>query len=242
MTNKSVDNLLVAGKTMAQSFQANAAIRLHPIEFSSGIGAGAAAATMVLQGITDTRTLVARYADVQKRVVKYAPIDWTVDGVRYPRPGDGTDPDAGGGTGSSDLFCPPTTQADASLKMCVDQNNAYGPFTNEMVVACQAAGGGDPCTATREFTIDGHPVRVPRWARAFAVSLRGNGFCMRGSHPDAVFPDYCVEEPGQSDSGGREVYGPFPIPLVSKCIQAGGGDACYANRWSYAFFKSLMGK
>jgi|GEM_PF-596154 len=242
MTNKSVDNLLVAGKTMAQSFQANAAIRLHPIEFSSGIGAGAAAATMVLQGIANTRTLVARYAEVQARVVKYAPVDWTVNGVTYPRPSEAVDPVSGGGaTGSPALFCPPTTQADASLKMCVDQNNAYGPFTNEMVSACLAANGGDACTATHEFTIDGHPVRVPRWGRAFAVSLRGNGFCMRGSHPDEVFPDYCVEEPWQSASGFREVYGPFPMSLVSKCVQAGGGDPCYANRWNYAFFKALMG-
>ncbi|MFW5741516.1 MAG: FAD-dependent oxidoreductase, partial [Myxococcota bacterium] len=106
LTNKSVDNLLVAGKTMAQSFQANAAIRLHPIEYSSGIGAGAAAATMVLQNIDDTQTLLGRYADVQARVTRYAPIDWTVNGTQYPRPGEAMDPVPGGGEEGA-LFCPP---------------------------------------------------------------------------------------------------------------------------------------
>jgi hypothetical protein len=239
LTNDRVENLLVAGKTMAQSFKANAAIRLHPIEYSSGIGAGAAAATMVLQNVADTRTLVGRYADVQSRVVKYAPIDWTVSGTTYPRPGDAMD-SPGGSTGIVELFCPPGTQPNATLRMCFDAENAYGPFTKEMVDGCVNGGGDSACTATTEFVIDGRKVNLPRWGRAFAIGLRGNGTCMAGSHPDGTFSDYCVEESSQSASGNREVYGPFPTELVQKCVQASGGDACYANRWGYPFFAALM--
>lgn len=43
MTAEGVNNLLVPGKSMAQSFLANAATRLHPTEWSSGVAAGAAA-------------------------------------------------------------------------------------------------------------------------------------------------------------------------------------------------------
>lgn len=44
LTNSKIPNLLVAGKTMAQSFLANSATRLHPIEFSTGTAAGVTAA------------------------------------------------------------------------------------------------------------------------------------------------------------------------------------------------------
>jgi hypothetical protein len=42
-TDQDAGNLLVAGKTMAQSFFYNSASRLHPAEWSSGVAAGAAA-------------------------------------------------------------------------------------------------------------------------------------------------------------------------------------------------------
>ncbi len=51
-TNRDVDNLLVAGKTMAQTFLVNAATRLHPIEFASGTGAGVMAAYMQQKQLT----------------------------------------------------------------------------------------------------------------------------------------------------------------------------------------------
>lgn len=241
LTNRDVDNLLVAGKTMAQSFQANAAIRLHPIEFSSGIGAGAAAATMVLDGIPDTGALVDSYASVQSRVLRYAPVDWTIQGQRFPRPGDPVEPVFSGG--NPELSCPPGTQANASLKMCFDQNNAFGPFTSRMVEKCEQAGGGDGCHATQSFTFDGGvSIDFPRWGRDFAIALRGTGPCPDGAQRDTAYPDYCVEEAADSASGNREVYGPFPLPLVERCIQASGGTACRRNRWSYGFFANLMSR
>lgn len=40
LTVDKIPNLLVSGKTMSQSFHANAATRLHPSEWSSGLSAG----------------------------------------------------------------------------------------------------------------------------------------------------------------------------------------------------------
>jgi hypothetical protein len=48
ITFEGMDNLLVAGKSMSQSFLANAATRLHPIEWVSGTAAAAAAYGMIV--------------------------------------------------------------------------------------------------------------------------------------------------------------------------------------------------
>ncbi len=81
LTNREVPNLLVAGKTMAQSFLANAALRLQPIEFSSGIGAGAAASVLVKNGAQSTQWGLNNVEKIQTVVKKYAPIDWVLDGA-----------------------------------------------------------------------------------------------------------------------------------------------------------------
>jgi len=83
LTNKSFDNLLVAGKTMAQSFHANAATRLHPIEWSSGIAAGVAAAHMNQYQISSELALK-NIADIQARIAKRQPINWTLGSRVYP--------------------------------------------------------------------------------------------------------------------------------------------------------------
>jgi hypothetical protein len=84
LTNRDVNNLLVAGKTMAQSFLANAATRLQPIEWSSGTAAGAAAAHMARWGLSSRAALDA-IADIQTVVKARTPIDWTIGGTVYPR-------------------------------------------------------------------------------------------------------------------------------------------------------------
>ena len=50
-------NLLVAGKTMSQSFHANSNTRLHPSEFSSGVAAGGTAVLMVRNAWTSADAL-----------------------------------------------------------------------------------------------------------------------------------------------------------------------------------------
>ena len=237
LTNRDVPNLLVAGKTMAQSFLANSALRLQPIEFSSGIGAGAAAAVLIKNGAADTQWGLNNLGLIQSVVKKYAPIDWTVNGVVYPQVANQVSP-----VDTTQSFCPPGSQADRVLGFCVDEKvgNAYGPFTKKMTDDCTRFGGGPACFETMRFVIDGRSVNVPRWSLSFAVNLRGSGTCMNGSLRDSKYPNFCVEESSQSRSGVREVYGPFPATLISRCLAGRGGDACYSNRWSYTYFDGMM--
>jgi hypothetical protein len=69
--------MLVAGKTMAQSFMANSATRLHPTEWSTGTAAGVAAAYMAKSGKTSRQALES-IDEIQKLVAEKTPIDWTV--------------------------------------------------------------------------------------------------------------------------------------------------------------------
>ena len=84
LTNERSGNLLVAGKTMAQSFLANAATRLHPIEWSTGTAAGVSAAAMSRNGWT-ARQAFEHVADLQALIKAKTPIDWTIDGETYPK-------------------------------------------------------------------------------------------------------------------------------------------------------------
>ena len=49
LTAKHIDNLVIPGKGMAQTFLANAGTRLHPTEWSTGVAAGAAAYIMATE-------------------------------------------------------------------------------------------------------------------------------------------------------------------------------------------------
>lgn len=77
LTNRSCPNLLVAGKTMAQTFMANSATRLHPIEWSTGAAAGVTAAYMAKEAKSSAQAL-AEVELIQERVREYTPIDWTL--------------------------------------------------------------------------------------------------------------------------------------------------------------------
>lgn len=78
LTNQQFGNLLVAGKTMAQTFVANSATRLHPIEWSSGTAAGVAAAEMARSASTSSE-LLGRVGELQLRVKARQPVDWTIE-------------------------------------------------------------------------------------------------------------------------------------------------------------------
>jgi hypothetical protein len=77
LTHHKLENLLVAGKTMAQSFMANSATRLHPIEWSTGTAAGVAAAFMARTGKT-SREMFESIEELQVQVRKFTPIDWSL--------------------------------------------------------------------------------------------------------------------------------------------------------------------
>lgn len=78
-TNSKVSNLLVAGKTMAQTFHVNSATRLHPIEFASGTGAGALASFMSQSQVTSHFVVKSQkhIELVQQRIKKYQPLAWS---------------------------------------------------------------------------------------------------------------------------------------------------------------------
>ncbi|WP_197527712.1 FAD-dependent oxidoreductase [Posidoniimonas polymericola] len=78
LTNRDFDNLLVAGKTMAQTFLANSAVRLHPSEWSSGCAAGAAAAFLAKSGLS-TPDGLQQIGVLQEIVSRHTPTDWTID-------------------------------------------------------------------------------------------------------------------------------------------------------------------
>lgn len=76
LTHRDFDNLLVAGKTMAQSFMANSATRVHPVEWSSGTAAGVIAAFMASKNAT-TSEVLRSIEQVQKLIKAKTPIDWS---------------------------------------------------------------------------------------------------------------------------------------------------------------------
>ena len=77
LTNRRFDNLLVAGKTMAQTFLANAATRLHPIEWSSGTACGVVAADLAASGAT-TAQACDDFERLRRKVARHTPVDWTL--------------------------------------------------------------------------------------------------------------------------------------------------------------------
>jgi hypothetical protein len=73
-------NVLVSGKTMAQSFYANSVTRLHPSEWSSGSAAGTGAVLMAVNNWTSAdvyRNISALRSIVNSSTVGL-PIDWTL--------------------------------------------------------------------------------------------------------------------------------------------------------------------
>jgi len=80
LMNDSFDNLVVAGKTMAQDFATNSASRLHPIEFSSGTAAGVVAHYMT-EFVLSTKSILnspsdGAYTAIATRLGRHQPIDW----------------------------------------------------------------------------------------------------------------------------------------------------------------------
>jgi len=78
LTVDGAPNMLVAGKLMATSFFANAAMRLHPEEWVSGEAAGVAAALMVANKWGTTLVAYENIAVVQQALLERgAPLNWT---------------------------------------------------------------------------------------------------------------------------------------------------------------------
>lgn len=76
LTHYKFENFLVAGKTMAQSFLANSATRLHPIEWSSGTAAGVSAAYMAKHKLSSRESL-RKIEELQALIGRHTPTRWT---------------------------------------------------------------------------------------------------------------------------------------------------------------------
>jgi hypothetical protein len=88
LTNKNVANLLVGGFTMAQSFMVNSALRMHPEEFQVGVAVGVTAAYMASTNLSSTKEALATsvVSQIQQRIKKYAPLEWTHSPSPSPHP------------------------------------------------------------------------------------------------------------------------------------------------------------
>jgi hypothetical protein len=86
MTNRDIDNLIVIGKTMAQSFLVNSATRLHPVEFSIGQAAGVVGSYAVQNNLQSVAEMLSEehLKRVQSMVKEFTPTSWTINGTRYP--------------------------------------------------------------------------------------------------------------------------------------------------------------
>jgi len=86
MTNRDIDNLVVIGKTMAQSFLVNSATRLHPVEFSIGQAAGVVGTYAVQNNLQSVSEMLKEdhLRRVQSIVKVFTPTSWTINGTRYP--------------------------------------------------------------------------------------------------------------------------------------------------------------
>ena len=79
LTVDNAPNLLVAGKSIASSFYANAALRLHPEEWSSGVAAGVSAALMSVNAWTSTGEAMMNVHRIREQLESMgAPLRWTL--------------------------------------------------------------------------------------------------------------------------------------------------------------------
>ena len=84
LTIENVENMLVSGKIMAQSFLANAATRLHPVEWASGVAAGVAAVGMASSTIKwdSVRDIYENHIEELQSMLQSpevaSPLEWTL--------------------------------------------------------------------------------------------------------------------------------------------------------------------
>jgi FAD dependent oxidoreductase len=242
LTNRSTSNMLVAGKSIAQSLKAGAGTRLQPGEASTGTAAGVSAAYMVKKGLTNVYDIAMPKApstystvisEIQTAIKKYQNIDWTIAGVKYP-------------SANENLkkvrfmyFCPTETIPDLAEGYCVGANDAYGPFSEKMEQDCIANKGGTVCTDLKTFQVNDLSISATRYAKKFARALRKTDECLSGTVKDSILTDFCV----QTNSGGvKQIFGPFTYGDIKQCRLKGGGNSCFANRYSYNFIKDVLGK
>jgi len=239
LTNRNFGNLLVGGKTMAQSFMANSASRVHPVEFSSGIAAGAAAAFMVRQSLSSTRECLSRISELQAAIKKYAPIDWTIEEMVFPLPGETLPPIP------SSPLCPANSWWDSGFGFCLNQTHVFGPFPAAMSAKCEALFPSEACRELNDVIIHDRVVSVPVWKRSVFQECRGDGPCPEGTLLSFENLGFCVEEGEERREGtGREglAFGMFGEELALRCLLETpySEDVCFVLAWPLSLLLSLV--
>jgi len=109
----------------------------------------------------------------------------------------------------ADFYCPAGTTLVSGPHVCASSTEVVGPFPKAMIAACKRAGGGSACDGAR-------------WARGFALDLRGGGQCPAGTTLDAA-TGYCAD--------GNDIFGPFLKTHVERCKQTSSPAVCETMRW-----------
>ena len=164
-----------------------------------------------------------------------------------------------------ELYCP-VGYADPILGFCVDgdgkEANVYGPFPEELVERCESRGWGNACRAEQHVQTDTLTLSIQRWSRQAMEALRGPHACAFGLSLDTSinrciqkrYSEAVVTEVESSDELpeeempevevertllGVDVFGPFDRRLVDRCIDVGGGTACFTSKWDKEFYQRL---
>ena len=116
-----------------------------------------------------------------------------------------------------DAVCPTGTLFDEYSGFCVDaSNNAIGPFSDGMIEACKALGGGATCSTNQ------WPDGLARDARNYGSAGDNGSDCPYGTFVDRA-RGMC--------SDGTSVYGPFDSTIIAECQAAGGAASCLTMRF-----------
>lgn len=81
---------------MAQSYLVNSALRMHPIEWSSGVSAGVLASFMAKRRLS-TSEVEPEMAALQALLRNHTPLEWTIGGKVWPPAAGARDLGAGKG-------------------------------------------------------------------------------------------------------------------------------------------------
>lgn len=109
--------------------------------------------------------------------------------------------------------------------LCLEEDHAYGPFTNAHVDRCISAGGGASC-------------RSMRWAASFA---RRTLPAEQVPHPLYFCPASTRFENGLCVTRSEAV-GPFTAAMIERCVRfAGGVEDCRRGLWDRRFAEDLRG-
>lgn len=115
----------------------------------------------------------------------------------------------------STAWCPAGATLDTNYWLCVQGNEALGPFPAQMIDSCIKAGGG-------QAACNGE-----KWNAAFAKQIRGTTSCPPGTTLDSAI--------GECRSG-EDIFGPFSKAVVDRCLSAtAGSPVCRTQRIHRSF-------